>query len=104
MTTLKVSTNSNPSATAGAIAAAVRKTGGAEIHVIGPRAVNQAVKAIAIARGYVAPNGLDLYCTPSFSTLHVGEGEEDRTGIVLSVRPRIAPADGEPGSPADETR
>ncbi len=89
MSVLRVSANSDPGATAGAIANGVRECGSAEIHVIGPRAVNQAVKAIAIARGYVAPSGLDLYCTPSFSTVRITEDE--KTAIHLDIRPRHDP-------------
>lgn len=64
---LKVATNSSPSAVAGAIAGIMR--GGdpkVEIRAVGAGSVNQAVKAIAIARGYVAPNGIDLICIPAF--------------------------------------
>jgi stage V sporulation protein S len=88
MSVLRVSTSSDPGATAGAIANGVRECGSAEIHVIGPRAVNQAVKAIAIARGYLAPSGLDLYCTPSFSTVRIADGEDEKTAIHLDIRPR----------------
>ena len=88
MNILKVSTNSDPGATAGAIANAIRESGEVEVHVIGPRAVNQAVKAIAVARGYVAASGADLYCVPHFSTVVVGDGEEEKTGICLVVRSR----------------
>ena len=88
MQTLKVSSDSDPSATAGAIANGVRERGGAEVEVIGPRAVNQAVKAIAIARGYVAASGADLYCVPSFASIRVGEKDEEKTGIHFAVRTR----------------
>jgi stage V sporulation protein S len=88
MNILKVSTNSDPGATAGAIANGIREAGEVEIHVIGPRAVNQAVKAIAVARGYVAASGADLYCVPHFSTVVVGEDEQEKTGIRFVVRPR----------------
>ncbi len=88
MNVLKVSTTTDPAATAGAIASGIRTDGAAEIQVIGPRAVNQAVKAIAIARGYLAASGIDAYCVPSFATIHVGGEEEDRTGIHFLVRPR----------------
>jgi stage V sporulation protein S len=86
--TLKVSSNSDPGATAGAIANGVRECGTAEIQVIGPRAVNQAVKAIAIARGYLAASGVDLYCVPSFASVRVTEGNQEKTAIRLSVRTR----------------
>jgi len=88
MDVLKVSTTTDPAATAGAIANGIRLDGESEIQVIGPRAVNQAVKAIAIARGYLAPSGIDVYCIPSFATIHVEEDGEDRTGIHFRVCPR----------------
>jgi stage V sporulation protein S len=88
MAMLKVSSSSNPGATAGAIANGVRESGTAEIQVIGPRAVNQAVKAIAIARGYLAASGVDLYCVPSFTTISVAEADQERTAIHFSVRAR----------------
>ncbi|MBE0634397.1 stage V sporulation protein S [Candidatus Bipolaricaulota bacterium] len=88
MTTLRVSSHSDPSATAGAIANGMREIGKAEIQVIGPRAVNQAVKAIAIARGYVAASGIDLYCVPSFMNIDMAETEQEKTGIQLSIRSR----------------
>lgn len=85
---LKVSSSSDPGAAAGAIANGVREHGVAEIQVIGPRAVNQAVKAIAIARGYLAASGVDLYCVPCFTSIRVGEADEEKTAIHFSVRTR----------------
>jgi len=85
---LKVSASSDPCAAAGAIANGIRELGAAEIQVIGPRAVNQAIKAIAIARGYLAAGGLDVYCVPSFASIHVGDDEQERTAIQLAVRTR----------------
>jgi stage V sporulation protein S len=86
MAVLKVSSHSNPSATAGALANTIRSQGWAEIQVIGPKAVNQAVKAIAIARGYIAPSGIDLVAVPGFVEVEI-EGQE-RTAIKLEVHPR----------------
>jgi len=83
---LRVSAGSNPTASAGAIANGIRESGEVAIQVIGPRAVNQAVKAIAIARGYVAAGALDLYFVPEFSTVQIGD--EVRTAMLLAVRPR----------------
>lgn len=74
METLKVSASSQPKSVAGAIAAITRNNEIVEIETIGAGAVNQAVKSIAIARGYVAPNGIELICIPAFSQLEV-EGE-----------------------------
>ena len=74
MEVLKVSSTSQPKSVAGAIAAIVRNNSEVEIQTIGAGAVNQAVKSVAIARGYVAPNGIELVCVPAFSQLEV-EGE-----------------------------
>jgi len=83
-----VSSHSDPKATAGAIANGVRARGEVEIEVIGPRAVNQAVKAIAIARGYVASSGTDLYCVPSFTNIQVVASGNEKTAIHFAIRPR----------------
>jgi len=86
MKILKVSAKSNPNSVAGALAGVMREKGGVEIQAIGAGALNQAIKAIAIARGYVAPGGIDLVCIPAFADIMV-EGEE-RTAIRLIVGPR----------------
>lgn len=83
MEILRISTKSNPNSIAGAIAGLVKESGHAEMQAIGAGALNQAVKAIAIARGFVAPTGADLVCTPAFTEVQI-EGE-DRTGIKLLV-------------------
>ena len=86
MTTLKVSTKSDPAKVAGAIAGVIREEGKAEIQTVGAGSLNQAVKAIAIARGYVAPGGIDLIIIPGFQDIKI-DGEE-RTAIRLLVEPR----------------
>lgn len=86
MEILKVSAQSQPKAVAGALAAVLRERASAEIQAVGAGAVNQAVKAIAITRGYVAPNGIDLVVIPAFSEIEI-EGEE-RTAIKFIVQPR----------------
>ena len=86
MEILKVSAKSNPNSVAGALAGVLREKGGAEIQAIGAGALNQAIKAIAIARGYVAPTGKDLICVPAFSDIEI-DGEE-RTAIKLIVETR----------------
>jgi stage V sporulation protein S len=83
---LKVSATSKPVAVAGAIAGVVRTQHRVEVQAIGAGAINQAVKAIAISRGYVAAGGLDLVCIPSFIDISI-DGEE-RTGIRLLVEVR----------------
>ncbi len=86
MEALKVSSKSKPTAVAGALAGVLRENGKAEIQSIGAGAVNQAVKAVAIARGYVAPSGTDLVCIPSFVDIEI-DGEM-RTAIKFVVEPR----------------
>ena len=84
--TLKVSTRSNPNSVAGAMAGAVRQAGGVEVQVVGAGALNQAIKAVAIARGYVAASGIDLVCVPTFADILI-DGER-RTAIRLSIEDR----------------
>ena len=86
METLKVGSKSNPNSVAGALTNVFREKGSVEIQAIGAGALNQAVKAVAIARGFVAPSGVDLVCVPAFAEVQV-EGEE-RTGIKLIIESR----------------
>ena len=86
MDVLKVSAKSNPNSVAGALAGVLREHGAAEMQAIGAGALNQAVKAVAIARGFVAPSGINLICIPAFTDIII-DGEE-RTGIKLIVEPR----------------
>jgi stage V sporulation protein S len=86
MEVLKVSAHSQPKSVAGALAAVLREHSIAEVQAVGAGAVNQAVKAIAITRGFVAPNGIDLVVVPAFSEIII-EGEE-RTAIKFIVEPR----------------
>ncbi|HEM56358.1 MAG TPA: stage V sporulation protein S [Thermodesulfobium narugense] len=86
MADIRVSANSAAKSVAGAIAGAIREKGRVEVQAIGAGAVNQAIKAIIIARGYLAPGGLDVICIPSFTYVNV-DGEE-RTAIKLIVEPR----------------
>ena len=86
MEVLKVSTKSNPNAVAGALAAIIKEKNTVEIQAVGAGAINQAVKAIAIARGFVAPSGKDIICIPAFTDIVI-DGKE-RTAIKLIVQPR----------------
>ena len=86
MEVLKVSTKSNPNSVAGALAAIIKEKNIVEIQAVGAGAINQAVKAIAIARGFVAPSGRDIVCIPAFTDIEI-YGEE-RTAIKLIVQPR----------------
>lgn len=86
MDVLKISAKSSPNSIAGALAGVIREKGAAEMQAIGAGALNQAVKAVAIARGFVAPSGLELICIPAFTDIII-DGEE-RTAIKLIVEPR----------------
>lgn len=86
MEILRVSTKSNPNSVAGALAGVLREKGTAELQAVGAGALNQAVKAVAIARGFVAPSGIDLVCVPAFADIEI-DGEE-RTAIKLIIESR----------------
>ena len=86
MDILKISTKSNPNSVAGAIAGLIKEKGRAEMQAIGAGALNQAIKAVAIARGFVAPSGIDLICVPAFTDILIED--EERTAIKLIIEPR----------------
>ena len=86
MEILKVSSKSTPHSVAGAIAGVIRENGAVEVQAVGAGAANQAVKAVAIARGYLAPTGIDLVCIPAFTNVVIDD--EQRTAIKLIVEPR----------------
>ncbi|MEJ2551822.1 MAG: stage V sporulation protein S [Anaerolineales bacterium] len=86
MNIIKVSSGSRTSAVAGAIAGVVREHNRAEAQAIGAGAVNQAIKAIAIARGYLQEDGIDVICIPEFVSVEI-DGKE-RTAIKLIIEPR----------------
>ncbi len=83
---LKVSGKSRPSSVAGAIAGVVRQANRVEIQAIGAGATNQAIKAVAIARGYLISSGIDIVCIPAF--IDVTIDDEERTAIKLLVERR----------------
>jgi stage V sporulation protein S len=83
---LKVSGKSRPSSVAGAIAGVVRQAGRVEIQAIGAGATNQAIKAVAIARGYLISSGIDIVCIPAFIDVQIDN--EERTAIKLLVEKR----------------
>ncbi len=85
-TLLRVCSQSNPAAVAGAIAGVIRETGHCEVQAIGAGATNQAVKAVAIARDYLRETGIEAICLPAF--IDVTIENEDRTAIRLVVEPR----------------
>lgn len=86
MDVIKVSAHSRSTAVAGAIAGVMRETRHAEVQAIGASAVNQAVKAIAIARNYLALDGIELICFPEFVEIDI-EGKE-RTAVKLIIEAR----------------
>jgi stage V sporulation protein S len=83
MELLRVGANSKPNSVAGALAGIIRKDRKVELQAIGAGAVNQSVKAFAIARGFVSPQGFDLVCIPAFSDAEI-DGDE-RTVIKFTV-------------------
>jgi stage V sporulation protein S len=97
MDVLKVSSKSVPSSVAGAMAGVVRQHGAVEVQVVGAGALNQAIKAVAIARGYLAPSGIDVVCVPTFVDVQI-DGES-RTALRLSIEDRSAV----PGPPRART-
>ena len=80
---IKVSAQSSVNAVAGAIANVIRENGKAEVQVVGAGALNQGMKALVIARGYVAPSGIDLICIPAFAEITING--EQRTAIRLMI-------------------
>jgi stage V sporulation protein S len=83
---LKVSSNSKPNSVAGAIAGMIRTDSRVQVQTIGAGALNQAVKGIAIARGFIAPTGQELVCVPFFKDIEVNG--EVKTAIVLTIESR----------------
>ena len=83
MDILKVSSKSNPSKVAGAIANIYREKGRVEIQTVGAGSLNQAVKAVAICRGFVAPTGDNLIIIPAFNDIVI-DGEQ-KTAIKLII-------------------
>lgn len=86
MDVIKVSAKSRSTSVAGAIAGVIRESGRAEVQAIGAGAVNQAIKATAIARGYLTLDGIDVVCIPSFTEVEI-DGQE-RTALRFVVEPR----------------
>lgn len=84
MSILKVSSKSKPASVAGALANLFKEFDEVEIQAIGAGALNQAIKAVAIARGYVAPSGKDLSLVPGFADVIIDN--EEKTAIKLYVK------------------
>lgn len=80
---LKVSSKSSPASVAGAIAGLVKDGLPVNIQCVGAGAVNQAIKAVAIARGFLIPTGVDISCAPTFSDIEISG--ESRTAIRIAI-------------------
>lgn len=85
MEKLKVGSGTKPNLAAGAIAEIIRRDKKLEIQAIGAGAVNQSIKAIAIARGYVAASGLDIICRPAFIDIDTGDKETTAIRIIVEA-------------------
>jgi stage V sporulation protein S len=99
--TIKVSAKSRSTAVAGAIAGVIREHKHADVQAIGAGAVNQAVKAIAIAHGYLQQDGLDIVCVPTFVEVDVSGEERTAVRLIVEVRDQAAAIHagmGEPGA------
>jgi stage V sporulation protein S len=86
MEVLRVSSKSTPNSVAGAVAGVIRENGSVELQAVGAGAINQAVKAVAIARGFLAPAGINLICIPAFVDIIIDN--EERTAIKFICEPR----------------
>lgn len=86
MEILKVSSKSNSNKVAGAIANIFREKGSAEIQTIGAGSLNQAIKAVCIARGFVAPSGLNLVCIPAFTDIEIDGSEKTAIKLIVEAK------------------
>jgi len=89
MTIIKVSARSRTAAVAGAIAGVMREKQRVEVQAIGAGAVNQAIKAIIIAKGYLADEGIEVTCNPSYVDVLIND--QERTAIRLLIEPISLP-------------
>lgn len=88
MTIIKVSARSRTAAVAGAIAGILRENQRAEVQAIGAGAVNQAVKALIIAKGYMADEGVDISCSPSFVEVIINDQERTAVRLIVKSNPQ----------------
>ncbi len=86
MEILKVSSKSNSNKVAGAIANIFREKGSVEIQTIGAGSLNQAIKAVCIARGFVAPSGLNLVCIPAFTDIEIDGSEKTAIKLIVEAK------------------
>lgn len=83
---MKVASSSSPTSVAGAISSIIRNQDYLDVDTVGAGSLNQAIKAIAIARGYLVPSGIDLVILPSFKEIEI-EGKE-KTAVRLRIEKR----------------
>ena len=86
MEIIKVGSKSNPNAVAGAIANILRETKALEVQTIGAGALNQSVKAIAIARGFIAPSGKNIVCIPTFADINIEGNLKTAIKLIVEVK------------------
>ncbi|ERI03872.1 stage V sporulation protein S [Atopobium sp. oral taxon 810] len=84
---LKVSSKSSPASVAGAIAGMVKDGVPCQMQAVGAGAVNQAIKAVAIARGFLIPTGTDISCAPTFADIEIGGQSRTAVRIAIYVHP-----------------
>ena len=98
MDVIKVSAHSRSTAVAGAIAGVMRDHGHADVQAIGASAVNQAIKAVAIARTYLTLDGIEIACLPEFVEVDIEGQERTAVRLTIVIRERASPpsATGEP--------
>lgn len=83
---IRVSGKSPVKAVAGSITKSFDHNNEVEIHAVGASSINQGIKAIAMARGFLATKGYDLVCRPGFSTIMIGEEEKTAIRLVLKLQ------------------
>lgn len=86
METLKVSTKSNPAKVAGALANLLKEQNKVVLQAVGAGAINQAMKSIAIARGFVAPSGVDIVCIPAFVDIEIDDEKRTAMKFIVEVK------------------
>ena len=93
---LKVSSKSSPASVAGAIAGMVKDGVPVNIQSVGAGAVNQAIKAVAIARGFLIPTGIDISCAPTFADIDINGESRTAIGIAVYVHRLVPQSSHEP--------
>jgi len=94
MDLIKVAGRSRSTAVAGAIAGVMREKGEVDVQAIGAGAVNQAIKAVIIARGYLEEDGIDIICIPEFVEIMIDEQERTAVRLGIAQRDQKPPAQG----------